>query len=296
MRLPTWFKGAGKSQEEQDQAKLVPKILSKTEPVEESAPVQAAQPETSQASSQKATQAERSRDRSLYKAILSSLYDAVIIVDQKGHIIASNERAEKFFGYAPEDFWDLPCKELIAGFSTLVLAKIRGHVSDGRFTVINANCLRKDASSFPAEIAISNIFYLGEDDLLFTIRSLERRKKAEERREVELDASRYTCIGLMVCNRDGLIEYANSACAQLLQHESEHKITQRFLGDFCESLQTTEQILRTPSQAFSWMGIAGFHTGKNKTVEFTVTSAMCPPRKDVPDRVVVSLVPSVKVL
>ncbi|MCA1809114.1 MAG: PAS domain-containing protein [Lentisphaerae bacterium] len=102
---------------------------------------------------------EQTRDRSLYKAVLASLYDAVIIVDHKGFIIASNGRAERFFGHSEADFWNLPCCNLITGFNPLVLGKIRAHVASGRFTVLNANCRRKDGSSFPAEIAISKIHY-----------------------------------------------------------------------------------------------------------------------------------------
>ncbi len=240
---------------------------------------------------------DRSRDRSLYQAILSSLYDAVVIVDSKGYIIASNGRAEQFFGYAAEDFWNLPCGDLITGLNALVLAKIRDHVANGRFTVINANCLRKGGGAFPAEIAISSIHYLNAGDLLMTVRSLERRKKAEERRELELDAARrHTCIGLMVCNREGLIEHVNPACVRLLQFENEHQINRRFLGDFCESLKAAEQMLRAPSAASNWFGRASFRTGRDRSLEFTVTSSMCPPRKDVADRVVISLMPAVRSL
>lgn len=239
---------------------------------------------------------DRSRDRSLYQAILSSLYDAVVIVDQKGYIIASNGRAEQFFGYPADDFWNLPCSELFSGFNSLVLAKIRDHVISGRFTVINANCLRKDGDTFPAEIAISSIHYLNEGDLLLTVRSLERRKKAEERRELELEAVRHTCIGLMVCNREGLIEYVNQACIRLLQFENEHQMNRRFLGDFCESLKAAEQMLRAPSATNNWFGRASFRSGHDRSLEFTVTSAMCPARKDIPDRVAISLMPVVKSL
>ena len=239
---------------------------------------------------------DRGRDRSLYQAVLSSLYYGVLIVDEKGYIIASNVRAEQFFGYPAEDFWNLPCADLITAFNPVVLAKIRNNVSSGRFTVINANCQRKDGSVFPAEIAISTMHYLNPDDLLMTIRSLERQKKAEDRREIELDAVRHTCIGLMVCNRDGLIEYVNSACVRLLQFENEHQVVRRFLGDFCESLKATEQILRTPSEASNWYGRANFRTGRDHSLEFTITSAMSPRRKDVADRVVISLMPDVKTL
>ncbi len=306
MKLPSWLHaGEQKSAETAPASRPVAKAAAAAPPpAAESAQQPATAPGVSAAAPaapenpapSSGAKLDRSRDRSLYQAILSSLYDAVVIVDSKGFIIASNGRAEQFFGYSAEDFWNLPCGDLITGLNALVLAKIRDHVANGRFTVINANCLRKDGGAFPAEIAISSIHYLNAGDLLMTVRSLERRKKAEERRELELDAARHTCIGLMVCNREGLIEHVNPACVRLLQFENEHQINRRFLGDFCESLKAAEQMLRAPSAGSNWFGRASFRSGRDRSLEFTVTSAMCPARKDVADRVVISLMPAVRAL
>lgn len=308
MKLPSWLQPAdGRPADAIARPRPIPKLATPLpEPAVDPGVASAKTPadndqggvpvKAAPATSAAADKMDRSRDRSLYQAILSSLYDAVVIVDQKGFIIASNGRAEQFFGYPADDFWNLPCSELITGFNSLVLAKIRDHVISGRFTVINANCLRKDGDTFPAEIAISSIHYLNEGDLLLTVRSLERRKKAEERRELELEAVRHTCIGLMVCNREGLIEYVNQACIRLLQFENEHQMNRRFLGDFCESLKAAEQMLRAPSATNNWFGRASFRSGRDRSLEFTVTSAMCPARKDMPDRVAISLMPVVKSL
>lgn len=289
MRLPSWLQPA---EAKQSATKPEPEPTVEQRPVAPVAPT----PASTSPPADSGEKLDRSRDRSLYQAFLSSLYYGVVIVDEKGYIIASNVRAEQFFGYPAEDFWNLPCGDLITAFNPMVLAKIRNHVSSGRFTVINANCQRKDGSVFPAEIAISNIHYLNPDDLLMTIRNLERQKKADDRREIELDAVRHTCLGLMVCNRDGLIEYVNSACVRLLQFENEHQVVRRFLGDFCESLKATEQILRAPSEVSNWYGRATFRTGRDHSLEFTITSAMSPRRKDAADRVVISLMPEVKTL
>ncbi len=251
--------------------------------------------ESMSASGQQATP-ERNHDRSLYKAVLASLYDAVIIVDQKGYIIACNSRAEQFFNYTEAEFWNMPCAGLITGFNSLVLNKIRGHVANGRFTVLKANCRRKDAGVFPGEIAISQIHYLNECDLLMSIRSLERRQKAEERRELELEAARSAGVGLMVVRRDGLIEYVNQAVLRILQLGNEHQVLQRFLGDFCESLSAATMMLRTPVSGGNWMGRANFKTSAGRSVSCAITAALCSARKDVTEHIVVTLLPDVKAL
>jgi PAS domain S-box-containing protein len=237
---------------------------------------------------------QRQQDRSLYKSILKSLYDAILIVDPNGSIIASNGRAEQFFEFNEGEFWNMPCARLITGFNAKVFAKIRNHISGGRFTVLNANCMRKNGEPFPAEIAIGKIRYLNEGDLLLSVRNLERRKKGDERRELELCAARHTCVGLMVCRHDGLIEYVNPTVSRMLQCESEKSVVQRMLGDFCESDATVREMLRTPSAAAAWTGRIALRSAEDRAVEFAATASLCPARKDGLRRVVLSLTPAPK--
>jgi len=142
---------------------------------------------------------EKLRDRSLFKALLSGLYDAVLVFDTRGFVIESNKRAEQFFGYGESEMWNLPCDKLFSAVNARILTKIRTYAEAGRFMVVNAMCARKDGSTFPAEIAISRINLLNDGDLIFSIRNLERREKARERHEMELDALQYAGAATVVC-------------------------------------------------------------------------------------------------
>lgn len=223
---------------------------------------------------------DRAHDRSLYKAILSSLYDAILILDEEGFIIGSNARAENLLGRDESELWSQPCSDYLSGINPIVLARIRDHVSTGRFMVLNANGKRKDGSVFPAEIAISVIHYLNSTDLLLSMRSLERRKKAEKQRQLEADAGYYAHVGIMICNRDGLIEYVNPACVRLLRQKSPDQILQHFLGEFCPSLTSAKEILQTPTEKIRWTGSAAFRTAPGETVNCSVTSVCIPMRRD----------------
>ena len=234
----------------------------------------------------------RARDRSLYKAILASLYDAILIVDEKGSVIGSNARAEAFLGYSESQLWGRPCVDFITGFNPLVLAKIREHVSTGRFTMLSAHCVRKDGSHFPAEIALSMIHYLNATDLLLSIRNMERRKRAREQRHFEQDACKYAQVALMICNREGLIEYVNPACMRLLHREKGEEVLGHSLGEFCESASAVEQILHAPSDQISWKGKVRLRAGREQTVECNISAGYIPPRKDGISGVILSMGPA----
>ncbi len=235
---------------------------------------------------------ENARDRLLHKAIMASLYDAVIIVDKTGIVIAANGRADQLFGCNEGDLWALPCVKLVGAFNPRVFARIHYDTSGGRFMMLNANCTRVNGEVFPAEIAVSRIHYLNETDLLMSIRNLERRKMADERREMESCALNHAGIGLMLCRRSGEIEYTSTPLLRMLQIENEGQDIRHKLGDLCVSAEAVEKMLNAPSSTAAWAGSAMFRISTDRSAEFAVTSSCCPARKNGLDRVVISLMPA----
>ncbi|MFW6152558.1 MAG: PAS domain-containing protein [Verrucomicrobiota bacterium] len=196
----------------------------------------------------------KKQDRSLYESLLSGLYDAVLIIDTNGSVIGSNRRAELFFSYGERELWNMRCESLIGAVNQRVLTKIQAHAESGRFTVVNASCKRKDGTTFPAEIAIGRIDLLNRGDLLFSIRNLERKERAQKRNRLELDAIRHTATGIAVCNREGMIEYVNPGFVRLLRLQNESDVLQRFIGEFCASHEAAGALIKTPSSQGNWMG------------------------------------------
>ncbi len=237
------------------------------------------------------TQTERSRDRSLYKAVMGGLYDAVLIVDPKGYVVGSNKRAEVFFGHPEQVLWNMECGKLIAGFSAIVLAQIRANVEMSGFTVIAGNGLCNNGDVVPAEIAIGKINFLNDGDLLLSVRSVARRKMANELRELEDDLLRNATCGLLLCASDGTIEYANPAAARLLQAPEEEGLVKQSLARYCVSPMAVEMLLNAPSNKAAWMGRLALRTGNGMNVEMMAAANACPVRKDGVRRVVVSLMP-----
>jgi len=234
---------------------------------------------------------ERSKDRKLYEALLTGLYDGVVIFDARGFVIGSNKRAEQFFGYDAMELWNMPCDQLIPALGIRVLLKIKSYAESGRFTVVNASCTRKDKSSFPAEIAISRINLLNEGDLILSIRNLERREKARQRHEIEIEALRWAGAGIIVCDSQGMIEYANPAMLKLLNIHEEKDILKRFMGEFCTSYESATALLQSPSTYGTWLGKLELRTPDNHTREVLAIASMCEKQRDGKANLVVTMIP-----
>ncbi len=231
----------------------------------------------------------KARAIALYQALLSGLYDGVLIVDAKGHVMASNQRILHFTGFTEAELWNMPCDRLIAAMTPRVLAKITAYVEAGRFTVVNAECRRKDGAVFSAEIAISRIHFLNEGDFVFSIRNLDRREKARLRHELEIDALTCAGAGIAVCSLDGIIEYGNPALLELLQLPEEKDMVRRPVADCCAAPDAARALLRdTVAQGFGF-GRLDLKTRDGGSRPVIVTAGVCPAKPDAPARLVLTL-------
>lgn len=238
-----------------------------------------------------AAKASKARDVSLYKSLLGGLYDGVLILDAKGGVIASNRRAEQFLGYSEQELWGMQSEELVLGVNARVLYKLHAHAEEGRFTVVNGTCKRKDGSSFPAEIAISRIRMLNEGDLMFSIRSIERREKVREQRGLEEEAVRSTGAGMVVCGIEGAIEFANPAFLKLLNVADEKEVLQHMIGDFCSSYEQVNAMMHAPSSQGHWLGTLELVTPRGARREVVATAALSQLHRGTAARIVLTLIP-----
>jgi PAS domain S-box-containing protein len=127
-----------------------------------------------------------------YRELLQGLYDAVLICDHEGHVLEANARAEKLLRTTAAELAGQAAAGVILGFDPRLMSRIERRLADGRFTVLDAYCVRRDSTTFPAEIAISRIALTGSGEFIFSIRNIEWRKKTEEaiRREAEAQMAR----------------------------------------------------------------------------------------------------------
>lgn len=116
--------------------------------------------------------------RELYRNLMDALYDAVLLVDEKGHVVDCNTRVEHTFGYSQNEMWDMPLQQLIKGFGPIVLARLEEPLSEGRPVIISGRGLKYDGSLFEAEICVGKVKLVRSDTLIFTVRDVTKRIQA----------------------------------------------------------------------------------------------------------------------
>ena len=112
--------------------------------------------------------------KALYYQMMNALYDALLILDDNGHIVDCNERASYIFGHSREELWDAAVTTLIPGINPQIFAKMKDGLHGNRRVLINARCHRKDGSSFPGEVGAGLMDLTGEN-LVLTVRNIEKR-------------------------------------------------------------------------------------------------------------------------
>lgn len=116
----------------------------------------------------------------VYRQLIQNIYDAVLVTDFNGKILDVNIRARDFFLYSAERLALMSVGDIIGGLSNTVLSTICENLNNERFTLIEAYCLRRDNTMFPAEIVTSKISLAGEQYLCLFIRDISLRKDNEE--------------------------------------------------------------------------------------------------------------------
>jgi PAS domain S-box-containing protein len=156
--------------------------------------------------------------RSRYQELLQSVYDAALITTVTGSIIDANVRAIEFLLYEKAELCNLGVHDLIAGADQSLMDTLCENLKRERFTLIQAYCLRRDGTSFPAEIAVNKL-RLDDLCLCFFIRDTTLRTQAEESLRIEHSAIQNAGNGIVIADLDARLEYANPAFARMLGFE-----------------------------------------------------------------------------
>jgi PAS domain S-box-containing protein len=121
----------------------------------------------------------------LATAITTAALDCVVVVDEAGSIVVFNSAAEQTFGYSRADAIGRPMVDLIIppGLRAAHLAGFNRHLRTGHRNLlgrrIELEAMRSDGSTFPVELAITEVVL--PDRRLFTayLRDLTAAKRAE---------------------------------------------------------------------------------------------------------------------
>jgi PAS domain S-box-containing protein len=155
--------------------------------------------------------------KSLFRQFLAGMYDAVVITDPNGHIIEINPRAEEYFGYLQEEVVDKPISVYIPSLSAAIVQRIRKGLDENRHVVIDANGENRDGVRFACEMTISSIEMVNPDDLVFTIRNVERRRKVRNMLRAKEGAFDISHAALFACDAHGAFTQMNAAFREMFE-------------------------------------------------------------------------------
>ena len=178
--------------------------------------------------------------RSLFRQLLVGMYDAVLITDPSGHLLELNPRAKEFFQYETDEVMDRPVGRFIPGVTPEIVERIRAGLDQARHMMLDANCLRKDGSFFPAEVTVSLIDLLDPGDLVFTIRSTERRRRQLAVFRTRQNAYEISQAALFACAPDGRFRGVNAAFLEMFGYADEGEVLKLAFSDVMDDAPMAE--------------------------------------------------------
>ena len=149
--------------------------------------------------------------RALYYELMNGLYDALLILDDQGHVVDCNSRVKDLLGYTREDAWDLPISKVITGMSIPMFEHLRRNLAENHHILIDARCFRQDGSSFAGEVGVSKFTLTRGSNIVFVIRNVERRKNAMDDLRRGYAALEVALAPSFVCDADGFFQVVNPA-------------------------------------------------------------------------------------
>jgi PAS domain S-box-containing protein len=209
-----------------------------------------------------------------YNELLQSLYDAAVIADQAGAIIDANLRALEFLLYDRTEIANLTIFDIVSGADENLIHTLGENLQDERFTLIQAYCIRKDGTYFPAEIAVNELD-LGEKRLCFFIRDITLRRQSEEMLRTEHTAIQNAGNGIAIADLNAALEYVNPAMCALWGYSDTPEMLGMSVCDLLSDAQAASEALNGVMQSQqSWTGEMIGH--RKDGAEFNVqVSATC---------------------
>lgn len=176
---------------------------------------------------------ERERSDEIFRSLLESTPDAIVVVTPDGEIMLVNSQTEKLFGYDRFELLEKPVSMLIPkNFDPKHLADRLADVGKPQFRHVGDGSpvrgLRRDGSKFPVEISLSPLKMEEGTQIIATIRDVTERKRVEEQFRGLLESAPDAII---VVNNKGEIVLVNSQSENLFGYPREE-----IIGQFVEKL------------------------------------------------------------
>ena len=204
--------------------------------------------------SMRRSNAEGGPGKAFHRQVFQGLYDAVMVSDLKGQIVDENRRAREAFGYGDQHLSDCRLEDLVSGLDQPVLHRIYRDLAGGRFTVLDAYCIRKDKTTFPSEIAMSAIRHGDSPHLVLAIRSTERRRRMQELLRTEHNALQNAASGIAITDNEGRVRFGNRSFLHLWGYAMLKEMAGKPIRDFWNEKETAAEMVAKAAAGNTWHG------------------------------------------
>lgn len=189
-----------------------------------------------------------------YRFLFEQAYDAILLADATGRVLASNSRATRFFGYEGEGVAGLSIRTLVAGVTEHLLGKVQKVIEDGLYMRIQAFAVRKDESFAPVEIVVLGNRVREPELYCYLVRDIESRWRAEQKLLSAYHAMDNTDSGIGIADLGGTVTYANRTLVNLLSESDESAVVGKDLGTWFERKGMVAPMLANVCNGKAWSG------------------------------------------
>ena len=176
---------------------------------------------------------ERERADEVFRSLLESAPDAIVVVKPNGEIMLVNSQTEKLFGYDRFELLEKPVELLIPeSFHPKHLEHRTSYFEKPQVRPMGVGLklhgLRRDGSKFPVEISLSPLKTEDGMQVIATIRDVTERKRADEKFRGLLESAPDA---IVVVTNKGEIVLVNSQLEKLFGYSRDE-----IIGQFVERL------------------------------------------------------------
>ena len=196
-----------------------------------------------------------------FRAILETISDCVIVIDDRGHIQLVNPAVERLFGYRREELIGqnvsmlMPSPDQMAHDGYLEHYRTTGEkkVIGGGREVQGRN---REGRTFPVYLSVGELQDGGQRRFVGILHDLTNRKQSEERVALLSRAVEQSPAGIVIMDLESRIEFVNKAFSQLTGYESHRLLGQclRQLGETMPSIANNAQLWASLASVKEWAG------------------------------------------
>jgi len=191
-------------------------------------------------------------------AIVNNVVDGIITVDDGGNVKSINRTAEQMFGYNAAQI-------VGRSFTELVAPDRHAQYNEERFRLESADPGREeseylgrrlDGSEFSMELAATRIKVEGRPLLVYIVRDISERKRAEERLQLAASVFENTTEGILITDPDGIIQSSNPAVTAMTGFTADEVVGEnpRIFQSGTQSADFYEAMWRSIIDTGHWQG------------------------------------------